>query len=100
MDILGKLRHLMEVRGWSAYYLSKQSGVPQSTISSLFAKNNMPSIPTLESLCKAFNISLSEFFADGPAPGLTEEQRTMLEHWEELTPEQKTLLLELIRQMK
>ena len=62
MDVLNKIRLLMNKKGWSEYHLSRVSGVPQSTINSMFRNSNLPTITTLESICKAFDISLSEFF--------------------------------------
>lgn len=53
----------METRGLTEYKLSQLSSVSQSTINSLYAKNNMPSIPTLEDLCEGLGITMSEFFS-------------------------------------
>lgn len=53
----------MEARGISENKLSKLSSVSQSTLNSLYAKNNMPSIPTLEDLCEGLGMSMSEFFS-------------------------------------
>lgn len=101
MDILEKIKRLRDVRGWSDYKLAQEAGLRQSTISSMFKKNNTPTIPTLEAMCKAFGLTLSQFFADGNVPvDLTDEQRTMLENWNMLTGEQKKALLNLIRCMK
>lgn len=46
------------------YKLAKLSGVSQSTLSNMFSRNNDPSISTLEDICRAFGITLSQFFAD------------------------------------
>jgi len=100
VDVLNKIRLLMNKKGWSEYHLSRVSGVPQSTINSMFRNSNLPTITTLESICKAFDISLSEFFADGEnLNSLTTEQRAMFDKWSRLTSEQKELLLKLIEQM-
>ena len=32
----------------------------------MFQKNNQPTISTLEKICKAFNITMSEFFSNTP----------------------------------
>jgi transcriptional regulator with XRE-family HTH domain len=97
VDVLGRIDELMRRNGWSEYKLAKVSGVPQSTINSLYRKNNLPTIPTLENLCKAFDITLSEFFADGKnIASLTHEQRVMFEKWKDLPNEQKELLMRLI----
>ena len=61
-DILGQIRYECIRRGWNDYTLSKYSGIPHSTISSWFSKNQQPTLATIEKLCDAFGITLSEFF--------------------------------------
>lgn len=101
MDVLAKIKRLRDERGWSDYRLAQESGLRQSTLSSLYKKNNTPTIPTLEALCKAFGLTLSQFFADGNVPvDLTSEQKNMLENWNMLSVEQKKALLELIKSMQ
>jgi len=101
MDILGKIRRLQKERGWSEYQLSKEAKLAQSTISGLYRKNNLPSLPTLEALCRAFGITLSQFFVEGNLPvDLTEEQQQMLCAWGALTPEQKESIFHLLKAMQ
>ena len=64
MDVLDKIRCLLSERGWSVYKLSEQSGVAQSTLSNMFNRCNLPSVTTLEAICKGFGITLSEFFSN------------------------------------
>lgn len=100
MDVVGRIRQLMEQRGWKVYRLGKESGLAQSTLSHIFCKDSEPTISTLETICKAFGITLGEFFADGDLIPLTEEQRSLLARWTPLTAEQKQLILSLIDNMK
>ena len=62
MDILEKIRKLRLENGCSEYELAECSELPQSTISSWFRKNLIPSIPSIEHICDAFGITLSQFF--------------------------------------
>ena len=64
MNTLERIKQLLHERRWSVYKLSKLSGVSQSTLSNMFSRNNDPSISTLEDICSAFGITLSQFFAD------------------------------------
>lgn len=101
MDALKRIKQLMDERGWSEYKLAKEAGLSQSTISNMFHRTTSPTIPTLETLCKAFGITLSQFFSEGnEAIELTDEQREMFEHWVNLTSEQKQLLFDLMKNMK
>lgn len=98
MNTLERIKKLLCDREWSMYKLSKLSGVSQSTLSNMFNRNNDPSISTLEDICKAFGITLSQFFADeGEMVTLSKEQTEMLEKWSTLTSDQKTALLKLLK---
>lgn len=99
-DILTVITQYREARGWTEYQLAERSGLPQSTISSWYRKSMIPSIPSLEKICAAFGITLSQLFAEGDAPvSLTEFQRKLLEHWSKLSEEQQAVLLALIEKM-
>ena len=94
MNILTKITQLRTNRNWTEYRLSEESSVPQSTISSWYSKNMLPSISSLEKICKAFGITMSQFFAsENDLVELTEEQKEMLEKWNCLTNKQKQALL-------
>ena len=96
-DILGMIRKNREARGWTEYQLAERSGLPQSTISSWYQKGMTPSFSSLEKICDAFGLTLSQFFADGePRLALTPEQRAMLDKWTRLTPAQQRALLTLM----
>ena len=63
-DILGEITYLREKRGWTEYQLAESSGLPQSTISSWYRKKVLPSVPSLDKICSAFGISLSQLFSE------------------------------------
>jgi transcriptional regulator with XRE-family HTH domain len=100
-DILAMITAYREARGWSEYALAERAGLPQSTISSWYRKGLMPSIPSLEKICAAFGITLSQLFAEGDAQvSLTESQRKLLERWSRLNEEQQNVIFSLIDQMQ
>lgn len=100
MNVAERIERLMKQRGWSVYRLGKESGLSQSTLAHVFRKDSEPTISTLELICKAFGITLSQFFAEGDFVALTEEQRDILDKWVTLTAEQKQLILGMIANMK
>ncbi len=78
MDAQKRIKQLMEERGWTDYRLAKESGLSHSTVTNMFNRNNAPTLPTLEAVCRAFGITLSQFFSEGNGPAeFTEEQRTL-----------------------
>ena len=97
MDTLLRLRQILEARGWSRYRLAKECGLNESTIANVYKRNTMPSIPTLESICDGFGITLSQFFAEGEMVELTPGLKELFENWVMLTPEQKEALLTMAR---
>ena len=99
-DILTTINKYREERGWTEYQLAERSGLPQSTISSWYRKNMVPTVPSLEKICSAFGITLSQLFAEGETPvSLTESQRKLLESWARLTEEQQAVVFALIETM-
>ncbi len=99
MDIHARLQQLLRERGWTEYKLSKECGLAQSTIGNIFRRNTLPSIATLETICKGFGITLSQFFADGEMVELTPELREVFESWMVLTPAQKSAVLQMLKAM-
>ncbi len=96
-DILTEIVRLREARGWSEYQLAEMSGLPQSTISSWYRKQVLPSVPSLEKICAAFGITVSQLFAQGEvAVTLTEHQKDLLNCFTKLNEEQKTALLHFL----
>ncbi len=100
MDVNGRIRELLNERNWTEYKLAKESGLSQSTISNIFKRNTVPSISTLELICKGFGISLSQFFSEGNMVELSEEQRAFFINWTSLTMREKTIISELVEALK
>jgi len=101
VDVLNKIKMLQNERGWNVTQLADKADLSPSTISALFQRNHQPTIPTLQALCKAFGITLSQFFADSHLPlDLTPEQAHLLEGWNGLTDNQKTAISSLIKSIK
>ena len=98
MDVLKEITRLREKRKWSEYDLAKRSGLTQSTISTWYRKNQIPTIQTLDKVCHGLGITLSQFFAEGDdAVSLTPEQKELLDNWSALTETQQRLFIELFK---
>lgn len=99
MDTLTRLKQLLEQRGWSEYRLAKESGLSQTTIGNIFRRNTDPTVSTLESICRGFGITLSQFFADGERIELTPELKRLIDSWLVLSPRQKEAAQQMIDAM-
>ena len=96
MDTQKRIRELMEERNWTDYRLAKEANLSHSTVTNMFNRNNAPTLPTLEAVCRAFGITLAQFFAEGEEVQLTKEQQKLFSKWRTLTDRQKQILLELM----
>lgn len=96
MDLLARLREYKQKTGWSDYKIAKEAGLSPNTVSNIFVRNNTPSTPTLEAICRAFGITMSQFFTEGNTVELTKEQQSLLEKWMRLNAEQKQAVIQII----
>ena len=100
VDVLARITEYREARGWTEYQLAERSGLPQSTISSWFRKGMMPTIPSLEKICIAFGITISQLFAnENELVSLTSTQRKLLQSWSRLDEEKQAAVFQLIEKM-
>lgn len=98
VDILSRITHLRTERNWSEYQLAENSGLTQSTISSWYRKNMLPTIPSLNKICDAFGITMSQFFLenDEKTVDLNEEQLSLLNSVTKLNSKQFQSLIEFL----
>lgn len=97
MDVLDRLKLLLQERGWTEYRLAKESGLSESTIANIYRRNSVPSIFTLQSICDGLGISLSQFFAEEEMVELTPELKEVFFRWRHLTPTQKEAILTVMK---
>ncbi|MBQ8680476.1 MAG: helix-turn-helix transcriptional regulator [Treponema sp.] len=101
MDVLERIRSLKIERGWSEYQLAEKADVTQSTISTWFRTKNLPTIPSLEKICAAFNISLAQFFFEegDTETVLTEKQTRLIHQFNRLSEAQQNSLLQFLENL-
>lgn len=98
IDILETITMHREARGWTEYLLAEKAGIPQSTISSWYKKQMLPSIASLDKICQGFDISMAQFFAGAnESYPLSQQQRTLLDTWATLSAQQQICLLQLMQ---
>lgn len=98
MTVLEKIDKLRKARGWSINNLAMEAMLTQSTLNNLYSRKNDPKISTLLAICRAFGITLSEFFAEDvkleEGASLDEELQKKIK---KLTPSQKKALLDFLK---
>ncbi len=97
MNILDRLKDLQQMRGWSDYKIAKEAGLSPNTVSNIYRRGNTPSLVTLEALCKAFGISMTQFFADGEVVEITPELQALFDKWTLLSEEQKAAIWQILK---
>ena len=87
VDVLERITQMRLQRNWSEFELAQQADLSQSTISSCYRRKQIPTVQTLEKICNAFGITLSQFFADTEDPlVVSPEQKELLTSFFALPP--------------
>ena len=98
IDVLDRITYYRKQKNWTEYQLAEHSGLTQSTISSWYRKNMLPTIASLEKICLAFGITLSEFFSTKTDDfSLTPLQKELLEEAHRLTHDQQLALISFLK---
>lgn len=94
MDVLTKIRVLQGERGWTDYKLAQEADISQATLAAIFQRGTPPKVDTLQCICKAFNMTLAQFFLDDEnIELLSEPEKEMLAAFRKLSPKQQQALI-------
>ena len=98
MDILSKIKVLQGERGWTDYKLAQKANISSATLSSIFNRESLPKLETMQCICNAFGLTLSQFFLeDEKVEILSETEKEMLKCFRKLSPKQQRALIEVFR---
>lgn len=93
MYIIDRIEKLCEEKNLSRYRLAQKAGIAQSSLSTLLNRKSIPTIQTLEKICSGFDITLAQFFAaENEIPDLTDEQRELLDAWNNMNEQERALV--------
>lgn len=98
-EILRKIDELRFKKGWSIYELAKRSNLMENTIYNWRKRNSCPNISTLNNVCKAFNITLAQFFSKENIAEVSPEISYLIANYSMLNLEQKNIISKLIEVM-
>ena len=97
MSIIERINELRLERGWSVNNLALEAGITQSTLNSVLQRGTAPKIDTLQCICNAFGISLSQFFLEEEeAELLTDKERELVSAFRKLPKDKQYALLDLL----
>lgn len=100
MDVNERIRVLMNERGWTPYRLAKESGLSDGTVGNIFRRNTVPSMATLQAICRGLKISLAQFFAEEDIVEMTPELKELFDDWVNLTAEQKDAVRHMMKTLR
>ncbi len=90
MDIKKRILTLNEQRGWSLYRLAAEAKISASTMTNMFRRGTSPSLETVERICQAYEMSLSEFFSEeSQSEWIDREDFIHLKTWHSLDTQKK-----------
>ena len=90
VDVLERIKKLKEERGWSTYRLAEEASLTQSALTNMFSRKTLPNLTSLDLMCEAFGITLSEFFDDKKE---TADEARLLSSFRELNSEDRNTLI-------
>ncbi len=98
MDIIKRIEELRIERGWTKYRLAEEAMILYSTLAGIYARGTPPKIETLEMLCNAFGITLSQFFAENDnAEFLNDKERQLIRLFRKLDNDKKQAILTIMK---
>lgn len=87
-----RVQELCDKQKMSRYRLSQLTGISQPALKKIFEGSSIPGILTLDKICSALGMSLSQFFQPwDTGNGYTSQQNEMLELWCSLSEENREL---------
>lgn len=100
-NVIVRIQELCSERGISIYRLAQLSDIPKNTLNNMIAEDRVPTVPTIEKICKGLNITLSQFFTSEKIyPEFTDNQKKLLLVWESLDPGNQEMAMKYLELMK
>lgn len=97
MNVIERIHELRIERNWSVNTLAMEAGLTQSTLDSVLKRNSNPRIDTIQCLCNAFGITLSQFFfADEILEPLTPKEKQLIDLFRLLPSHKQQALINLL----
>ncbi len=91
-EVNKRILELCKQRNWSQYKLSQESNISNSSINAMFKYNHVPTFYNLKKICRAFQITLSQFF-DSELFYDKNDTSLYKQLWNELSPNDKEKVL-------
>lgn len=100
MTVQERILELLKKKGWTKYKLAQEAGLYKTTVYDWF--NDMgytPDRKSIELICAAMDISLTEFYSGIDENALDGEQTLLLELFARVPDGKKKLVFDLLRSL-
>ncbi|MBR2030394.1 MAG: helix-turn-helix transcriptional regulator [Clostridia bacterium] len=99
--LVQRIDYLRSEQGMTLYQLAQKATLSENTIKSLCKRKSYPNLLTLNRICEALGITLSEFFLyeDGNMR-FTKAHLDLIKNYEKVSLQSKALLVELTKLLK
>ncbi len=79
--------------------MAQEADIPYGTLAAMFQRGTPPKVDTLQSICNAFGITLSQFFLENEESEiLNENEKEMLKVFRRLSPKQQKALIDVFEE--
>lgn len=100
MTVQERIEELLQKKKWSKYKLAKEAGFYPTTVYDWFNdKHFTPDRKSIELVCAALNISLTEFYSGVDESELDGEQMLLLELFEKVPKGKRQVVFDLLRNL-
>lgn len=96
IDVVNRIKELMEKKNWSCYELSAQTGISTNAIYDWFKIGASPSLGNIVKICEAMGLSLELFFCGETAYRLNADENKILQEWLSLSDFERKAVKDLI----
>lgn len=80
--------------------MSQLSEISQFSLGRIIATESLPSLITLEKICAALDVTLSQFFCEEDMKDMTETQTEVLEIWKDLSADEQEVVLAMLSKIR
>lgn len=99
INLVDRINELISKKGWTAYELSKQTGISTNTIYD-WNKGAIPSLSNVVKVCEALDITVEQFFCGLDSYKLSEDEKRILQEWLVLSDLEKSAIMNVIETFK
>ncbi len=100
MTVQERILELLKKKGWTKYKLAQETGLYKTTVYDWFNdKGYTPDRKSIELVCAALNISLTEFYSGVDESELDGEQILLLELFAKVPKSKRKVVFDLLRNL-